>query len=356
MIFSRTKGWIGVDIGTHTIKLAQVERHGSRVELIEALSIPRQEAWLQDETAPEDISSSHEIQAALSLGPRFRGREAAVTLPMAVCDFRACKVAGNTDAERQVGVVEELKTVYPDTYNEREVGHWSIEVPADKGTGGDNTIAFSLPSAWADRAAQDMREAGLVGNVLDALPLAMARSISLAFPNAANPIAAVDWGYQRATLCSVKGGRPLFVRSLRDCGFHTVTRALCRSLSVTQEEAQKLLHDHGLPNPAQSAPTDLQSVIEEVTREPLDSFMDELNRTAEFLKFQRRRIAPAKIVLLGGGAAVKNIGSYLNEHVDLPVDTWALDSKRTRPSAGPQIAIELFGPAVALSSLAWANT
>ncbi len=354
MIFSRTKGWIGVDIGTHMVKLAQVERRGSRVELVEAMCIPRQEPWLDSNDAGADVPTSVEIQAALSLGTRFRGRDAAVTLPMAVCDVRSCSVQGDTDAERRAAVLQELESVHANTPGTREFDHWSVELPSDKKGNADNTIALSVASSWANRVTQDLREAGLVGHALDGLPLAVARAIALGMPHATEFIAAVDWGNHRATLCSVKNGRPLFVRCLRDCGFQSVTNALCKTLSVTADEAQKLLRDHGLPNRTRGEVTELQGVVEEVAREPLDRFIDELTRTTTYLSQQRRSLAPTKVVLLGGGAAVKNVASYLAEHLELPIETWCLDAAASTGVQDRRLPIEIFGPAIALSSLAWA--
>lgn len=354
MIFSRTKGWIGVDIGTHTIKLAQVERRGARVELVEALSIPRQEPWSDNHDETTDIPSNLEIQAALSLGTRFRGRDAAITLPMAVCDIRTCDVEGDTDSGRRAAVLQELDSIYTDTLATREFDYWSVGLPSDKMGDADNTIALSVPSSWASRVCLDLREAGLVGHVLDGLPLATARAIALGMPRESGLVAAVDWGHHRATLCSVKGGRPLFVRCLRDCGFQSVTNALCNRLAVTADEAQKLLRDHGLPSRAGDAASDVQRVIEEVARDPVDRFVDELSRTTTYLSQQRRSVAPAKVVLLGGGAAVKNMASYLDDRLELPVQTWRLDAAASTAAEDRRLAIEMFGPAIALSSLAWA--
>ena len=65
MILSRTKGWIGVDLGTHTVKLAQVERRGGGVQLVDALILRRQDPWNADDDT--GVSSADEIRAALSL-------------------------------------------------------------------------------------------------------------------------------------------------------------------------------------------------------------------------------------------------------------------------------------------------
>ncbi|MEO8493608.1 MAG: pilus assembly protein PilM [Planctomycetota bacterium] len=355
MIFSRTKGWIGIDIGTHLVKLAQVERRGSRVELVEALSIPRQQPWSENNEGAADVSSSLEIQSAISLGTRFRGRAAAVTLPMSVCDVRTCNVDGDSETERRAAVARELDAIYADSPGTREFDYWSVELPSEKKGSADNTIALSVASTWAARVARDLQDAGLEGHVLDGLPLATARAIALGMPNATNVVAAVDWGHQRATLCSVKAGRPLFVRGLRDCGFSSVTNALCSSLTVTADEAQKLLRDHGLPSRTGGEVTELQEVIEEVCREPLDRFIDELSRTTTYLSQQRRSLAPTKVVLLGGGAAVKNMASYLADRVELPVEKWCLDGQASTNADVSRLPIELYGPAIALSSLAWAE-
>ena len=355
MIFSRTKGWIGVDIGTHTVKLAQVERRGSRVELIEALSIPRQEPWPETSDAATGVPTSAEIQAALSLGRDFRGRDAAVTLPMSVCDLRTCSVGEGTESEQRAAVLKLLDMGTGEATGGQEFDYWSVELPSEKASSGDNTIVLSIASSWATRVAEDMRESGLVGQVLDGLPLTIGRALSLSMPNATNPVAAVDWGHHRATLCCIKSGRPLFVRTLRDCGFQMVTETLCKALSVTPDEAQKLLRDHGLPNRMRGIGTDLQEVIEEVVREPLDRFLDELCRTTNFWSHQRRSIAPTKVVLLGGGASVNNMAGYLNERVEMPVESWSLDSRESPIAERNRHPIELFGPAIALSSLAWAN-
>lgn len=354
MIFSRTKGWIGVDVGTHMVKLAQVERCGSRIALVEAMCIPRQEPWLDGDDAAAGVPASIEIQAALSLGTRFRGRDAAVTLPMTVCDVRSCSIEGDTHSERRAAVLQELDSIYPGTAGTREFDYWSVELPSEKSGSTDNTIALSVATSCASRVTQDLREAGLAGHVLDGLPLAVARAVALGMPHTVNFIAAVDWGHHRATLCSVKNGRPLFVRGLRDCGFHSVTDAICKTLAVTADEAQKLLRDHGLPSRMGKAATDLQSMIEEVAREPLHRFIEELTRTTTYLSQQRRSLAPAKVVLLGGGAAVKNMSSYLADHLDTPVETWHLHDTQSAAALDRRFPIELFGPAIALSSLAWA--
>lgn len=352
MILSLTKGWIGVDLGAHTVKLAQVERRGGRIRLRDALVLRRHETW----DADADVSSADEIRAALSLGGRFMGRDAAVILPMAVCDVRGCRIDTADTGDVRGEVLRQLDAIYGDTLATHDVDYWHVGSSEDRDESGDNTLALTIPNIWTDRVAQDMGECGLIGHVLDGLPMAIARAVALGSPRLTEPVVALDWGYQNATLCIVLRGQPVFVRGLRDGGFASIVATLSRSLDVSEEEAQKLMREWGLPDRNATATEELQSVIEEVIREPLSAFMEEVDRTITFLNQQRRAIAPTKIILFGGGASVKNIASYFQSRMELPVEGWRLRHGGDETTGQIQPPIEMLGPAIALSSLAWATT
>ena len=49
MGFSQRLGWIGVDVGTHTVKLAQAVREGAGVRLHRAAVIQRPSSWNGDD-------------------------------------------------------------------------------------------------------------------------------------------------------------------------------------------------------------------------------------------------------------------------------------------------------------------
>ncbi|MFV2066248.1 MAG: hypothetical protein ACC645_04660 [Pirellulales bacterium] len=356
MISSRQPGWIGVDIGTHAVKLAQVERRNGSLRLVEALVVRRREAWPADTMELSPTASSEEVSAGLSLGGGFRGRKAAVVLPMAVCDARGCTIADRGDIDPRELVVQELDAAYGNAAELREFDFWPVHLPDDEEPPSENTIAFSVPRAWTCRVAEDLVDSRLVGQMLDALPLALARAVELGSPGASrSPVAAVDWGCGRATLCAVFGGRPLFVRCLRNAGFEGVLQSLRATLSVNQDEAQKLLTDHGLPHREQETSDELPSVIEEVIAEPLNRFVEELNRTLAFVRQQRRSLAPKKLILFGGGASIRNVSQYLVEKVGLPVEPWDLETKDAAGDLGRVLPMQLLGPAIALSSVAWSK-
>jgi len=83
MAFSQRYGWIGVDVGTHTVKLAQTVRDGASVRLHRAAVIQRPASWTSDDglAVEQPITSYPEIHAAVECG-EFVGHDAICALPM----------------------------------------------------------------------------------------------------------------------------------------------------------------------------------------------------------------------------------------------------------------------------------
>ena len=356
MIWSRTRGWIGVDVGTHTVKLAQLEKRAGTVRLVDALVVRRSQAWQVGDAGSRagPWESIREIRAGLALSKKFRGRDAAVSLPMAVCDVRECQVpTDSSEGPRWETVAQELKAAWGNTFDQRELEFWNADLPVGQPKSKETLFAFSIPGSWSTRVVKDMTQSGLDGLVLDGLPLALARAVQLGGDLAGGSVLAVEWGCPRASLCGVFAGHPYYVRCLRGGGFDDVIQSLRVAMSLTTEEAEKLLTEHGLADCGLHPRSKMQAVIEDVITEPLEGFVHELKRTLAFLRQHRRGISHQKMILLGGGACLRNVAPFLTDKLVLPVEVWQPDVERMQHGSQPQLPIELFGPAMALSSLRW---
>ncbi len=105
MLLARNRGWIGVDIGTHTVKMAQVVRHGDTYALAEAVLIQRLEPW--EETAgsvTQCCSRTKSCWRPHLLGESFAGRRAAAILPMALCQLKSMQIGEGPPAQRREAV------------------------------------------------------------------------------------------------------------------------------------------------------------------------------------------------------------------------------------------------------------
>jgi type IV pilus assembly protein PilM len=355
---SRRLGWIGVDVGTHTVKLAQAVREGTDVRLHRAAVIQRPSSWNgEDNLAMEQpLTSAEEIRAALECGG-FSGRNAICSLPMNACHLRGLTVPPGTDQERRAMAADELAEEWAEKKVAMEFDFWEMEPgQADKTTDAFNVSILAVSRPWITQLWRDCRQSGLNCWAVDGVPLAMARAVSLAGePGSGRRVLAVDWGYSNTTLCVVGDDRPLYTRRIHGCGFGKVLDEVRRICGVSLDEAQHLMDTQGVapPESDSSADPQIQKAIADAMAETVGELVRQLKKTVHFLESQRRHLHADAIWLMGGGASTRNIGPYFDQAISLPVHICGATiqqslSGETAPQRGA-----MFSSALALSALAW---
>jgi type IV pilus assembly protein PilM len=355
---SQRLGWIGVDVGTHTVKLAQAVRDGAGARLHRAAVIQRPSSWSADEALAleQPITSQPEIQAALECG-QFEGRNAICSLPMNVCQLRCLNVPPGTDHERRTIIGGELAEDWAELRQPMEFDFWEMEAAkSDKSTDTYNVSVLAASRLWVSQLFHDCRKSGLDCWSIDGAPLAMARAVGLVGGTSGGRRAlAVDWGYSSVTLCVVGEDRPLYSRRIHECAFGRVLDSITRTFDVTLDEAQHLVDSQGLvgPNTDASADESTRRAITDAAAAPIEELVRQIRRTLQFTEAQRRHLQPTAIWFLGGGASMRNADKYLATQLDLPVHIWKLphEGETIACAAGPRAAI--FSGALSLSASAW---
>lgn len=354
MGISQELGWIGVDVGTHTVKLAQAMRDGAGARLHRAAVIQRSTPWSGDDALGLDQPSTSfsEIRAALECGG-FSGRDAVCTLPMNVCQLRCLNVPPGTDRERRTIIGGELVEDWAALRHPMEFDYWEMEpARSEKPTDAFNVSVLATSRHWLAQLFRDCRKCGLDCWAVDGVPLAMARSVGLAGGASGGRRAlAVDWGYSNVTLCVVGDDRPLYSRRVHDCAFGRVLESIMTTLHVSLDEAQHLVDTQGLA--AGGNETALQRAIMNVVSEPIEELLRHIRRTLHFTESQRRHLQPAAVWLMGGGASLRNIGPHLSEQLQLPVHIWELPHTDEPIACARGARSAVFSGAMALSAAAW---
>jgi Tfp pilus assembly PilM family ATPase len=340
------------------VKIAQAVRDGAGARLHRAAVIQRPTAWSGDEklALEQPITSHPEIRAALECG-NFVGRNAICSLPMNVCQLRCLNVPPGSEQERRMIIGGELAEDWAELRQPMEFDYWEME-PArtDKPSDAFNVSVLAASRLWISQLFRDCRKCGLDCWSIDGVPLAMARAVTLAGGATGGRRAlAVDWGYSSVTLCVVGDERPLYSRKIHDCAFGRVLDSIMRVFDVTLDEAQHLADSQGVSASEAESSTDegLQRAMVDAAAQPLDELVRQVRRTLQFTEAQRRHLQPAAIWLMGGGAAMRNIGPYLEQQLELPVHIWKVphEGEAIACAAGNRSAV--FSGALALSASAW---
>jgi type IV pilus assembly protein PilM len=355
---SQRLGWIGVDVGTHTVKLAQVVRDGAAVRLHRAAVIQRPAAWIGDDSLGREqpITSQPEIQAALECG-EFVGRNAVCSLPMNICQLRSLNIPPGTEQERRTIIADELAEDWADLQNPMEFDFWEMEAArGDKSSDGFNVSVIAASRLWIGQLWRDCRRAGMDCWAIDGLPLAMARAMDIAGRvSVGQRVLVVDWGFSNTTLCIVGDGRPLYSRRIQDCAFGRVLESISAAFEVTLDEARHLAESEGLgvSHGGAVSLSDVATAITDAAAPSLDELVRQMTRTLQFTDMQRRHLQPAAIWILGGGASLKNLDKHLTQALSLPVHIVSLAAAEGTIACAAGNRSAMFGSAAALSALAW---
>jgi Tfp pilus assembly PilM family ATPase len=351
MIRRRQRGWIGIDLGCQAVKVAQLERAGDALELTEAVVDVAPEAGGEGAALwPPGPELGQRLRGVLEEG-EFVGRQVACVLSMPLTDLRSFKLPPAPRRERRGMIQNELATIFADVDGQRQFDYWEVDDPADSSQIHlDNVAVMSIRQQTLEQVITCVAAARRDCEVLDGMPLALARAVALSgHGNGEAPVGVLDWGYGGATVCVVRRGRPLFTRFLRDCGFGALLNTLADGLGLSRAETQEVLTTYGLPLDESSSVgvAEVREVVLETISRHMRHLVEQLGKTSAYLRVQRPYLVPAKFWLLGGGATIRNLPVFLTGRLNVAFETWNLP---VMEGAHP---LALFGPAAALSALAW---
>lgn len=346
---ARRTGWIGVDLGRRSLKLAQVERMGDEWRLRHGVIVRRDDDRLGEWTAAD-------LRRALLPPGAFAGKEAAAVFSMSQTDLQVVAVPQLPQHQWAI-VASELAARSDGDPTHRTFDFWLGEPtppresdladePADIEV---HALSLSNDTAWS--LTRSLAETGCRCEVIDGLPTALVRASWMAGESSEEPVAVLDWSDSGASFVVARNNRPVFVRSLRDCGVGTLGAKAAEALGLSPDETEGLLSEFGLLDPEETDTGDqreVQQVVMDLTVDVLRHLLDQLGRTLEYLTARQPDWMPERILLTGGGAAIRNAGELISWHVGLDVVPWSIG---TGPRWKRGLPIGPFAAAAGLSAL-----
>lgn len=352
---SRT-GWIGVDLGSLYVKLAQVELVDGNPQLTEAIAAPLPQSARFDEQSLETGWLSELLREELSLNRGFRGRKAACVLSMSASDFRSVMLPPGSAKETREMISQELTDSGLGGADTLEFDFWDGARTSSEPDAATAVNVLSVSRGVATQIAQQLRVSGLTCQVLDGSPFALARAIQMVAdtpPEPATAVGILDWSGSSAQFTVVVNGEPAFTRVLKDCGMRPVVESIRAGLELPLEDCHELLATHGIADPGAdgAAISEVQELVAELAAEPFNRLIKELQKTSAFLVSQRPELVPKAMWLVGGGAAILNAEARLTFALGLPVRPWRLSRRATSATRFRASPVPMFAQAAALSQL-----
>ena len=161
------------------------------------------------------------------------------------------------------------------------------------------------------------------------------RTPSLAKARAEGAVAVVDIGHERTDVVVVSGGKAVFSRSIARAGKH-VTDAIARKWKLPLHEAERAKHSDGfVASHAEPATSESWARISEALMAELAPFARDLRQTLSACR-AKTGFTPIAALLVGGGARLRGVGSFLTEQLGIPA--WRPSDDDLIALAGPKLA------------------
>jgi Tfp pilus assembly PilM family ATPase len=153
-------------------------------------------------------------------------------------------------------------------------------------------------------------------------------------------VAVIDIGHERTDVVIVAAGKAVFSRSIARAG-RQVTDAVARHWKLAWPEAERAKHSDGfVASTAEPATSEAWQRIHQVTIAELQPFARDLRQTLAACR-ARTGFIPVAALLVGGGARLRGIASYLTEQLGLPA--WRPTADDVMAIAGPRLGADAAG-------------
>lgn len=326
--------YLGVDIGTTSIKMAEVAR-GERLPKLVNYGILESSGYLlrsnnvlQTSTLKIFEDDAGELTRLLKEKVKPKTTEAVASLPAFAAFMTTLNFPPMSPAELQKSMAYQAREYIPLPISEVAVDWMKVgEYEDEKGAKFDQVLLISVPQEQIRRYQNVFKKAGLRLRALEVESLSAARILCGSDPT---PTVLVDIG-SRSTNISVVDGGELRFNSQSDFAGASLTEAVSKSLSINPLRAEELKKERGV------AGTGPNYELSTIMLPFLDVIIGEVKK-AQFAyqnQFpQARKIERA--MLSGGGANLIGVEKYFESELGIPsVKASPLAKFDCDPSLGP---------------------
>jgi type IV pilus assembly protein PilM len=315
MWFRRAQPLIGIDIGSHAIKLVRFSLAGGSFQLLNLAFLPLP----PDTVADGAISDVGTVQAAL---------QRLISLEKIPDRDVALALSGHSVIVKKVQMVrmsqEELATAMPyeaeqhipfDVYDVNT--DFQILTPAEEGSKRSGQMEVLLAAAKKGRVeelCQVAQGAKLNLVVIDADMLALINSFELNYPEAihGHVISLIHLGASMMTVLILQDGLSTFQRDI-PLGGNQYTAALQKALDLSHEEAEGLKLGG---RPWQPSQAKVLAALRTIT----EQMVIEIQRSFEFYLASAGDDPIERVYLSGGCASFAGMSQLLTSRLKLPVE------------------------------------
>lgn len=308
-IINKPKSIVGIDIGTSSVKIAEIDYHQS-VPLLKSIGTADVNNIIDDDGNILDIRALTDTIRNLITTNGITAKDAIIAINSRKIFVRVIAFPNMTETELREAVKwdsENYVPYAPGSY------YYDFSILGPGTTEMETKVLFvAAPHENVNNIVQVIKEVGLRIAAVDIEPLALYRTI-----NGAENSAVIDIGGAMSQVILFQNGVPSVTRTI-PIGGQRFTELIMTNLDLEFLEAESLkLRQKGLlrrPDLIEKSTELHQQLVMLVA-----DIARETRRTIEYYQMQNRNAVIDKVVLSGGGAKMDNLSQHLSNFVEMPV-------------------------------------
>ncbi|MFZ2447726.1 MAG: type IV pilus assembly protein PilM [Syntrophobacteraceae bacterium] len=340
-LFSKVENLIGLDIGSHSVKMMQVRAGDAKPRLINlGLAPTPKEAFAEGRIVKPDLVASTVRQLATHL--KIKKKAAAISISGYEVMIKKIELPTMTEEELETRMHAELGQYIPYNIDEVDIDYQVLDISKERA----NFMEVLLVAAKKESVGDYnniLKLSGLDPYVVDVDFFALGNAFEATYGFEDESVALLDIGANKSVMNIAYKGTPIFTRGI-SIGGNQISEALKDHFRITFDEAENL-------KLGEAADTYPARDIEEIFVSTVRGWLNECGRAVDFYynNFPDKRIKA--LYLSGGSSRIPGLDKVFQEHLDIPVEIFnpiartQYDAKHFDPAyidyVGPQMAISL---------------
>lgn len=337
-IFNKTNSFVGVDIGSSSVKMVELRKQGSKLNLVSYGFTENKDEIVNSEWN-KNTNYVATIVKELANRSGIKSKIAIAALPTFSVFSSLINLANVNKKEIDSAVRWEAKKLIPLPL-EDIVLDWKIIKDDNDKPKKDNNIKILLtgaPKTLVKKYIDIFKSTGLNLLSLETETFSLIRSL---IGNDKSTIMILELGTSTTDISIVKSGIPMINRSI-DLGGLSITKAISENLNIGLSRADQFKYDLGI-----SSQNSDDNVVPKTIMKSIDPIINEIKHLLSLYE-TKNQDKVEKIILSGGSALLPNLNNYLTGILNLNVvigDPWSrvsypLELEHLLKELGPRMAV-----------------
>lgn len=299
---------VGIDIGSKTIKIVELEKEGSGFNLLASGIVGYASQPITKIEDEKEFAAIGQILKKLHNEAGVNGREVNISLPESQVFTRTIKFPLLTDAEIASAVKWESEQYIPIPINEAIIQHTILERNEKSSPPEVLVLLIAAPRVVVEKYVRAASAGGLNVTSVETELVALTRSLA---PND-KTVLLVELGASSTNIAISKAGLLSFSRSIPLAG-EAFTRAVSQSLGVNPQQAEEYKKTYGLEA------SQLEGKVKGALDPILRMVVDEVKKAIHYYQTEEKGEAPTSVVVSGGTSGLPDIISMLTGALGIEV-------------------------------------